>query len=292
MEEEELKSEELKVQFEGQAHNVDANTVINTLTQYQTLLEFINKEVGQDSYKINLSVNAFEKGSFIMDLCLQGSYIANLISKANLSNIADIASIFAFLFGLYKECKGKPKNNTEDKTTTNNITIEKQTINIYNNPIVRECISKSIETAKQDKNVSGISIKRKEKDVFKEFVHISSDEFNDLIYTDFDSEIEQPEKKTIVDENARLNIITLSFEKNSKWKMLYNGNKISLPVKDENLQKKIDAGDSFAKGDALKVSLEISQRFNIEYNSYENISYHILEFKEHIHRPIQGKLFE
>lgn len=55
--------------------------------------------------------------------------------------------------------------------------------------------------------------------------------------------------------------------------------------------QKIDEGERFGKGDAIHVKMRIVKKFNHVYNAYENKSYKIVEFIEHIEAPKQNKLF-
>ena len=53
-------------------------------------------------------------------------------------------------------------------------------------------------------------------------------------------------------------------------------------VKDDALMQKINKGERFGKGDAIKVKLRRIQRCNKDYRTYENKSYKIIEFYEHV----------
>ena len=90
---------------------------------------------------------------------------------------------------------------------------------------------------------------------------------------------------------AILTIIALNFEPGSRWQFLYNGFRIQMIVKDDALMKKIDEGERFGKGDAIRVMLKIVKRYNPLYKGYENKSYKIMEFFEHILAPRQDRLF-
>lgn len=68
--------------------------------------------------------------------------------------------------------------------------------------------------------------------------------------------------------------------------------KIASVVKDDALMKRIDGGDRFGKGDAIKVKLRIVQRYNKEYRTYENKSYKIVEYYEHVLAPKESELFK
>lgn len=285
----------MQIKFEGQNHQIDANTLVNVLIHYNNLIEIINKEYGQGEKKISLRVNAIEKGSFVIDVSPVENLVQSLFSSEGVAYISSVIAITEGVYQLYKWRKGKPIDSKEDKDNVENIIksgdtiINAHTVNIYNLQQSREAISKSIETANQDQSVEGISYSFDGKE---EKIEYKKTEFEELIYTDFDTEKDVPnENEEIVD--ATLVITKLSFEKGATWQFLYNGFKISLVVKDDALMKHIDNGARFAKGDAIKVKMKIVKRYNAEYNAYENKGYKILEFMEHIvaQRPNQGKLF-
>lgn len=283
-----MKSESLKIKLEGHEHQVDANTLINTLIHYQNIISEANAIIGEGNYKINLKVNAIEKGSFVIDIELMGSFVKNLFNPENVTYISSLVTIVGGVYTAYKRFKGSPiKEDTKSEINiSKDVNINIGVINVYNSPTIREAISKSIETAQADPNVEGIKIQHDN----ETFVNFERTEFSELIYNDFADEVSKPDEKIEIDYNAILSIITLSFEQSAKWQVMYNGFKISLPVKDNNLQKLIDSGERFAKGDAIKVKLEILKKYNESFNAYENKSYRILEFLSHIERNKQEKM--
>lgn len=279
----------MKITFEGQTHQIDANTLINVLLHYQNVVNEANRELSGGAKNIELKINALEKGSFVIDVSVVESTIKYLFSG---ESVAYLASLYAVVDGthkLYKWFKGKPVKTEQDKEKAKTIignTEFNVTINVYNQPPVREAVSKSIETADADINVEGISIDcgEKEPTVFKK------EDFKDYIYTDFDEENIIPnEQEEIVD--AVLTIIALNFEPGSRWQFIYNGFKIPMIVKDDALMKKINEGERFGKGDAIRVKMRIVKRYNPTYKAYENKSYKIVEFIEHIEAPKQPDLF-
>lgn len=279
----------MKITFEGQTHQIDANTLINVLLHYQNVVNEANRELSGGAKNIELKINALEKGSFVIDVSVVESAIKHLFSG---ESVAYLASLYAVVDGthkLYKWFKGKPVKTEQDKEKAKTIignTEFNVTINVYNQPPVREAVSKSIETADADINVEGISIDcgEKEPTVFKK------EDFKDYIYTDFDEENIIPnEQEEIVD--AVLTIIALNFEPGSRWQFIYNGFKIPMIVKDDALMKKINEGERFGKGDAIRVKMKIVKRYNPTYKAYENKSYKIVEFMEHIEAPKQPDLF-
>lgn len=138
-----------------------------------------------------------------------------------------------------------------------------------------------METANEDPSVEGFTIKGDKGDTCAQF---EREEFKDFIYDGFDTEDDIPDEK-VIDEATTLIIVGLNFEPGSRWQFMYNGFKISMTVKDDALMQKINEGERFGKGDAIKVKLRRIQRYNKNYRTYENKSYKILEFYEHIIPP-------
>lgn len=285
--------ESMKIVFEGQTHQIDANTLINFLIHYNTIVDAANKELGDGTKKIVVKINAIEKGSFVIDIELVESILIAMFSVEGMAYLSDLSETIGGVFRLYKLFKGKKTNEKEVATLTeiNNsdhtIVLNNSTINIYNQPYVREAISKSLETADQDPAVEGLRIDSEKGTA----VTIEKEEFKNLIYDEFSSEELTPAERILIDEDAMLGVTKLSFEKGFRWGFMYKGFRISIPIKDGALMDHINRGARFAKGDQIRVKLEILQRYNAEFRVYENKSYKILDFFEHIQFPDQGEIF-
>ena len=278
------------IKFDGDNHQIDANTLISILTHYNSIISIANQEFGNGNRDVKLTVNAIKPASFdlILSLC-EG--LKTIFSSETLDYLSDLTTIAIGLFTIYKLKKGNPIKTEEDKALIkNNLKGSDNVVNntfiIYNQPVVREAISKSFERANEDSNVDGMTISKN-----NDSVSFSKSDFPSLIYKDFDKE-DLPKDRALFDDNAYLTIIALSFTSGGNWKFIYNGFKISMSVKDDALMKVIDCGTRFGKGDTLRVKLKINQRYDDAINVWENVSYRIEEFYEHIPAPIQGKLFE
>lgn len=279
----------MKIVFDGHSSQIDANTLINVLIHSQTVISAANMEYGGGSKSIHLKVNAIEKGSFIVDISLVES-LKDIFTHENVAYIAGLTAIIEGIYQMYKQLKGKPAKTEEDQTKieihSTKVKVEiKNIVNVYNQPIVREAISKSIETAESDMGVEGFNIDIGEGNT----VRFERKDFKSYIYDDFDKEKEIPGERSEIVE-AVLVIVSLSFESGSRWQFLYNGFKIPIIVKDDALMARIDNGDRFGKGDCIRVKMKIVQRYNPTYKAYENTSYKIVEFIEHIEAIKQDKL--
>lgn len=276
----------MQLKFEGQTSSIDAGTLINVLMQYQSVAQEANLIYGGGTQEIKIQVNAIEKGSFIIDLEIVQNVIQQLFSKASVEYIVALTGIITFSYKAYKKLKGKPIKTEDDKKKISSLSVNGDmnvNINVYNSRATREAISKSIQAADDDASVEGFSVKDKEDNVIVTF---SRDEFKEYKYDDFDTE-EDVHEERIVDSEATLIIVGLNFEKGSRWQFMYDGFKIPIVVKDDALMRKIDEGERFGKGDSIRVKLRKIQKYNKEYRAYENKSYKIIEFYEHIIPPQQ-----
>ena len=278
----------MQLKFEGQTHSIDANTLVNILVHYQAVVTEANRQFGGGAREVSIQVNAIEKGSFIIDISVVQNIMQQLFSKDTVEYLAGLTAIVGGVYALYKTFKGRPVKSKEDVAVAENtvkIDIKgnvginiKNITNVYNQPIVREAISKSVETADEDPNVEGFTVS---KDKGTPSTTFKRDEFKDYIYNDFDTEDDIPDERTF-DETATLTIVGLNFERGSRWQFMYKGFKINIVVKDDALMNKIDEGERFGKGDAIRVKLRIVQRYNKDYKAYENKSFKIVEFYEHV----------
>lgn len=273
----------MQLKFEGQTHSIDAATLACVLMQYQAIVEEANKQMSGGTKEIKLQVNAIKQGSFIVDISVVQSIIQQLFSASTMEYAASLATVTASAFVLYKKFKGRKIKTDEEKETAKTILnindkSKNVVINIYNSRATRKAVSKSMEVADADQSVEGFSIQNHDTD---EPTTFNRADFKEYIYTDFDNEEETPEER-IIEKDTILTIVGLNFERNSRWQFMFDGFKISVLVKDGALMKKIDEGERFGKGDAISVKLKIQQRYNKDYRAYENTSYKIVEFYNHI----------
>lgn len=288
----------MQLKFEGQTHSIDANTLVNVLVHYQAVVTEANRQFGGGAREVSIQVNAIEKGSFIIDISVVQGIVQQLFSKDTVEYLAELVSIVGGVYALYKMFKGRPVKSKEDiraaekavgMTVNGNVKVNvkiNNITNVYNQPPVREAISKSVETADADPNVEGFTISEDKDTPATTF---KRDEFKDYIYNDFDTEDDIPDER-MFDETATLTIVGLNFERGSRWQFMYKGFKINIIVKDDALMNKIDEGERFGKGDAIRVKLRIVQRYNKDYKAYENKSFKIVEFYEHVINK-EGDLF-
>ena len=91
--------------------------------------------------------------------------------------------------------------------------------------------------------------------------------------------------------DATLVITSLNFESGKTWSFLYDGFPIKFIVNDDALMRRINDGERFGKGDAIKVRIKIIKTYDAKYGDYVNRSYKITEFVEHVVAARQPSLF-
>lgn len=270
----------MKIIFNGDTPQIDANTLISALGHYQFIMEMANKEMG-GSKTVELKINAIEKGSFVIDVEIVESALKSLFSGSSLGYISSVITIVGGVYAAYKKLKGKPARNEEEIGKTiikgeDNVIINRSIFNIYNGIQAREAISKTIEAADKDQSVQGFTIEGE-----GDTTHFDRDSFHEYIHRSFESDELLP-PDNIIEEPAMLTILTMSFESGYQWNFIYKGFKIPVKIKEGPLMDIIDKGARFGKGDQIEVVLEIVQKYNPSYNAYENVKFKIKEFIRHI----------
>lgn len=284
----------MQLELQGQTHSIDANTLVNMLVHYQAIVVEANKQLSGGAREVTLKVNALKQGSFIIDVSVVQNIVSQLFSSDTVSYVADLCGAIGGVYALYHKFKGKPVKSEKEKEEAvslkigDDININANIINIYNQPPVRQAVSKSMETVNEDPSVDGFTIKGDKGGTCAKF---ERKDFKDYIYDEFDTEDDIPNER-VIDEETTLVIVGLNFEPGSRWQFMYNGFKIAMNVKDDALMQKINEGERFGKGDAIKVKLRRIQRYNKNYRTYENKSYRIMEFYEHVIPQKQPDMFE
>jgi len=285
---------DFKIKFDGQQHQVDAQILISSLIHTTTVIQELNTYFNTGK-RIEIKVNALEKGSFLIHIELLETaldHLKNLLTKENLLFASGIISGLVGLIQIKKHLRGKkPKEIKNDGSTTiiinqNNeiLTISSDIYNIYEtNSVVNDALSQNFDVLDNDPAITAFEITDKRE---KPYVIVDRADFKDL---SLKSEEIDDNRKSII-ELTRLNIVRLSFEENLKWDFYYRGNKISAKICDPNFFELIDKGEAFAKGDTLEVELQINQIFEESVNTFINKSYQINRIINHYKRTEQKKI--
>ncbi len=290
---------EFKVRYDGKLKQIDSNTLINSLLSITTALQEINEELNKITNlrgKLQIRVNAFPSGSFLVDLELFREFAADLLGPiipASAPHVKKILTLFSKIVKLKGFLKGEKPQKIEEKgnkviisnSKGNKITVEN---NIYNNFYINaplnEAIENHFETLRGDPAIEAFEVSDNKN---KPLIKTSKKDFDDLIKR---NKLLEEETKTIIEEGVHLHIVKLAFEERYKWQFTYRGIQIFATIGDTKFLQRIDRGEKFSKGDVLVCKLEIELLFDKNVNDYLNRSYKILEVSEHKPRSEQQDL--
>lgn len=279
----------VKIKFDGQAHQVDAQVFISTLINFSEVVKEVNRESGSDK-KIEIKIVATERGSFDAHLILQQAVnaIRSEFAIQPVTTIASVVGIVAGIYGLRKWLSTRNVDKTEPQidnsikiTDTNgdSIVIMGNVYNIYsNNQGVNDAVSNSFATLQEDPSITGLEISDEKEVLFRA-------DKNDFENLSTKVVVEDENTKKIVKEAANLTINKIVFEGSGrKWDFVYQGNNISANINDADFFQQIDNGERFAKGDQLQADLEITQVYDEALRVHLNKSYTVVKVVKHIPR--------
>lgn len=291
-----MSPKDFKIVFDSTSHDIDIETLIGNLMHTSNLIQEVNRYLQTDK-KIEVKIKALEKGSFEVHIELIEKLINSLFSSNSVSYTANIIGIVGGLYGLVSFLKGKkPKaiepENDKIKITNNNgnVTyVEGNVYHIYNeNKIVRDTISKQFSVLQKNDDITGFKFENQ-----TENIYIPSEDFEKVAIKldELDAQNQDPISEIVADK--KILIIRPSFSKDLKWDFVYENQKLSAKMEDEEMIKIIDQGEQFAKGDHMLVDLEITKFYDKDLNTYliTKDSYKILKYKQHIKIPKQPTLF-
>ena len=291
----------MKIKYGG-GNQIDANTLINSLIHFTTVVQEINKNLSAELHtekKIEIKINALAPGSFEVFTNFIatsiGAGIMGLFSKDVIGYTANLVQTVGGVYKLAKFLGGDKPKSVETKGDTKVIQnfngqtniFDLRGANIYlDNPLIQTAIAKEFETLQADENVSNFDLLDKDETPLfvsdrEDFIKISKSE---------PSELENNER-ILPDNKAMLRIVRLSFDPKMKSDFLYLGNHVNALVTDADFYKNIDKGEAIRKGDVLESILEIKQRFDESLNAWVNTkTYKVVTVIKHHPRSEQGNL--
>ena len=286
---------DFKVKFEGPPQYIDAQTLINSLLNFSSALQEINREL-EPERSIEIKIRAVEPGSFWLDLTILSKTIPSLFTKENLEVGSKIIGVLVGLFTLRKFLKGEkpkqvaPKKENRVAIENNNgqiLIVEGPVYNLYErNKVVEKAVTNTFETLENDSSVTGLEITDKKK---KSLFEAKREDFKAIANLPVSEDVLQENERKII-ERADLHTLKIVFEEKYKWEFYYQGHRITAKIDDLEFFKRINSGERFGKGDMLRVELEILQIKDETANVFVNHSYRILKVIEHVPKQREKEL--
>lgn len=288
-----MEQERLTVKFDGQAHQVDVQTFAYSVLNFATVIKEANRKQGGSPIEIH--IKAPEKGSLVVDLIAfitQNQSLLSLIPD-KVGVLADLVTAVGGLYGFHRFISGNKIKKTEkiDKSIKielgdgSEMTVAENIYNIYvNTPSISNGISQHFSALNEDPAVSKFEVIRQNKE---KLIEVGREDYARLAIK---QQFETENSRTLI-ESANLYIYKVVFDKTDrKWEFYYNGNRISASISDDEFFKLVDGGESFAKGDQLRVDIQINQAIDESIGIYVNQSYQVIKVYEHIKREKPLKL--
>lgn len=277
-----MASASVKLKFDGESHQVDIETYTKVLLSYSTVIRAAADEVGIDGF-VEVSVAANQPGSLEVLLQIASTALDGLLSFCE-DNSGDLiqgaATLAAGLFCLKKELANQePIENVEQtgdgnvsiKTGDNAVIVQQNVYNFYRNkPEATEAIDAAFTVLDDSTAISGLEIHHEKELAFR----ADKDEFS-AIATSQNYENEMVKHKTI---EANLTVVKpcLASTKTRKWEFVFQGNKISAPIQDEDFLGRLDQY-SFQVGTIMSATLDVTQEYDEVHHTYMNKRFVILK---------------
>lgn len=287
-------SEKFHVVYDGKAldeHLMDVRDLSPAMLAISDLLTHANKEINGDKLEIQLKVRAnFKAGSFGIEFIEMLSWVGkirdmlisnNAMALANATGILTLIGFFGRkgLIQLYQKLKGQPPVRIEENlegakvfySETEYIEVSKEVLKLYRNRTIAGDIKKMLEPLSKD-GIDSFYVVKDSNKCEPELI-ISNNELPYFEYQNIEDRLGENVSETY------LQIDSLTFRDNNKWKFSYGDSTINASILDETFLQKIDGGElRFGKGDLLRVKLRTCQRIT---HDKLKIDYEILEVLEH-----------
>ena len=264
--------------FDGPAvenGQIDVQDLAPALMAIGELMQAANAEINGNRAQIAVRVRATAEGSFEVDLSLLQSLVdgakslfdfsaqnkdgiaaANDLADLLFKVIGSTATVGGGLWALLKFLKGRKPDSIEKKGGDVHINIgsmnfvtNARTIQLAESVPVREQAKKAVAALSKD-GIDKIRIKRPE----QETLEVTKEEVGYFEFQDTEEELED-ETRTMT-----LQIISLSFKEDNKWRVTDGGEPFSATIDDVAFLNQIANSEiSFSKGDYLVCSVREQQ---------------------------------
>lgn len=293
-----LSEHPLKLKFDGRLHEVEVSAFSQVLLDFAEVAKAANRQSGSNG-NLEVRIAATDEGSFDAFLKL---VLANPDQTLQIANVGvgAISGIFHSTVGAYKlhqwlsRRPTAPARREGDTVTITNVagdsfTVEGDVYNLYvGEEAVHEAIARSFSALNERAAITGFQIRGAD----------GADSFT-AEQKEFGAMAVVPPAVIAVDAlitetvEADLRILKVVLERSytRKWEFFYAGQKISANITDEQFFDQVDAGMPFAKGDSLRVKMDIIKERDEALGVAWIRGYTIRDVKGHLERSDTTPLF-
>jgi hypothetical protein len=276
------RKEELFVKYDGNLNEIDADTFFYSIIPFTAAIQEIERNLNPD-VKLKISIRAPERGSFVLQLLFEQSFLEGLFSDPSITTMETVIGIISGILNIRKFLHGdKPANVSQSGNQViivngngNTITVDSRTYLNASNGSVSEPIDKMFGALNKDNSISKFEVKKNMTE--EPLLKVERSEFSEVAknFPILDNMIA---KQTV---NETLIIFKMVFEEKYKWEFYRNEQKINAYIEDESFYKRINSHEEFGKGDRLDVEMEITKIYDDTLKTYIPRSYIIKKIRAH-----------
>lgn len=295
-----LDNDEFVLHFGGRPNEVDAFTFSNALISIGEALREINRQISPE-LNIEVAIEGVGPGSFRTKLKTTIKSLSGLFKGDGRSLIIGILAAVIYDKAV-QPLMGPPVAPTiivsDDSVIVSygvdriivprSVYDAKQTL-LQPQQINRH-VSKAFSVLEDDPSVTDFGLMRRIDD-HSPIATIQRSEFAHLA-EELETIDPPDDRRRHQDERTKLIVIKAILERsNRQWQFVWNGIRISAPIKDEGFFARLQKREfSFAQGDILDATLRIHQLRDPANGVFINERYEIIEVFGKDPRPIQGNL--
>jgi hypothetical protein len=284
--------------YGGDFHSIDTVTVLQTQMNFITTLNEIKSRVYPE-INLDFKIRGTEKGSLELHHVIEVVAGVGMFVMENYGYVNKVFNIFNDIIKLRRFLKNKKADSIKDLKNNkvelhlhgNNITIEKDAIQIYqDSSIVNNSLMNTGRLLASNEEVKSIEVTEGKRT--KKLLKIGRKDFG------FISESNPYLDKSISEELYRSQILFIKkanlFPGNNKnwfWEFIHKGRDIKAKIIEEKFKSKINHGLKVGQGDRIRADLKTFLKFDKRFNAFiETGKYEVINITEIIGRNSQTKL--
>jgi hypothetical protein len=290
-----LSPNDVVLHFGGRPNEVDAFTFSNSLIAFADALREINGQINSN-FSLDVTIEAAGPGSFRARIGTHVKSIGGLFKSDAKSLLINLLATFIYVRILDPQTPPQITVNDDSvviQTGSDRVIVPRSTWEarekLAHPKAVQKHISRAFQVIREDVSVTdfGLAASLDEVDPVG-----SIDRIKFAILATVPEEETDKDDEPFRDERTHLTVLKIVFERGTrKWQFVWNGIRISAPIKDEVFFDKIAAREyDFGQGDILDVTLRIYQVRDEMSGALINDHYDVMKVHGQQKMPRQTRL--
>lgn len=280
---------QLSLSYHGTAVDegrLDLYSAAANMIAFSDFVTVAGKAVYGPNVEMKAEVGGFRAGSFVTDVYFQ--LVLPSMALLPAVNIQEVVKTIKDSLDVWKHLKGSPPKAVEARgdgdniTVTNNngdtIIVNRPSLTVVMSPESTDAVERFIGVALAQQGIDSLQIKSAKKAIAKV---VDSDA---LYYTSVTANVPVTDNEF----DYALTIEAAAFKDGHKWRFSDGGASFFAEIVDTDFLARVDQGEPFAKGDALRVRMRLEQsRQGQELTTIRTI----VKVFDHLKKHQHGKLF-